>query len=399
MSPVLLEWLNVAARWVHVIAGIMWVGNSMLFNWLDRNLLSGKNLEANKFGRTWLLHSGAFYRVEKNISSDVPPVLHWFKWQSYTTWVTGFILLLVVYYADGGSFLIPANDSALTPGGALIFGLVLIFGGFFIYDLVWRFARVKSHGTLFGAISILILFVVVYFVHQYFTGRSAYLHIGAMIGTFMAGNVFFHIIPSQKEMLKAIEEGKGFNMELSNRAKQRSIHNNYLTFPLLFTMISNHFGGLYGHEMNWLILIVIMLAGSFVRHFMNIRFHFKAWLTGVGVTLALAAAALVLIFNPPGTSVPMGDEDLGEPVEFSTARAIINRNCLSCHSKWPTDKVLSAATGGVFYDTPEEIKSKADRIYNRAVETKTMPFNNMGDMTDKERETLGRWIKQGAKLD
>ncbi|MCB1070154.1 MAG: urate hydroxylase PuuD [Kiritimatiellae bacterium] len=401
MYPVLMEWLNVFARWIHVIAGIMWVGNSMLFNWLDRNLLSGDSLEPNKFGHTWLLHSGGFYRVEKYISSELPPVLHWFKWQSYTTWLTGFLLLVVVYYSDGGSFLIPANHSVLTPGQALALGLAVVFGGFFVYDLVWRAPFVKKHDLIFGALSIAALFVGIYALHQVFTGRSAYLHVGAMLGTFMAGNVFFHIIPSQKQMTQAIAEGKGFDMDLSNRAKQRSIHNNYFTFPLIFTMISNHFGGLYGHEWNWLILIVLMVTSALVRHFLNIRFDFKHWRAGVGGTLAAAALVLMVILNPHGAGAqPAGvGEEGGAPVTFAEARAIIQQHCLSCHSKWPTDKVLSLATGGVHYDTPEEIVAMADRIYFRAVETKTMPFNNMGTITDEERETLGRWIKQGAKLE
>jgi len=399
MDPLIAEWVNIVGRWIHVIAGIMWVGNSMLFNWLDRSLIPPDDKNSSTIGKTWLFHGGGFYHVEKYTSDTLPPVLHWFKWQSYTTWVTGFILLVAVYYSDGGNFLIPAG-AALSPREALLLGLGVVFGGFFVYDLAWRSAFVNKYSTFFGAVSILLLFALIYGLSQVFTGRSAYLHIGAMLGTFMAGNVFFHITPSQKKLIKQINDGGGYNKIYASQAKTRSIHNNYFTFPMIFTMVSNHFSGLFGHPFNWLILIIIMVAGAMVRHFMNIRFTFKPWLAGVGATLTAAAVALVIIMRPPsvvGDGVADG-ADLGEPVSFAEARAIINNRCLSCHSAWPTDKVLSLATGGVHYDTPEEIKAKIDRIYFRAVETKTMPFNNMGGMPDEEREILGRWIKQGAHI-
>lgn len=397
IEPILAEWLNILGRWIHVIAGIMWVGNSMLFNWLDRSLIPPDDKASKQIGKTWLLHGGGFYFVEKYTSDQEPPVLHWFKWQAYTTWVTGFILLVAVYYADGGSFLIPAG-SALANHHALWIGLGMVFGGFALYDLTWRTSFAKKHETLAGALSVIVLFVIVYAIHQVFNGRSAYLHVGAMLGTCMAGNVFLHITPSQKLLMKQIREGGGYNKDFSVRAKARSIHNNYMTFPMIFTMISNHFAGLFGHEFNWLILIVIMVTGALVRHFMNIRFHFKPWLAGIGGTLATATVVLAVLLRPPEQAVAAGGEDLGEPVSFAEARAIINHNCLDCHSAWPVNLALAPATGGVHFDTPQEIRKYAERIYVRAVETRTMPFANMKPMTDEDREKLGRWIKQGAPL-
>ena len=398
MDAVLAEWLNIVGRWIHVIAGIMWVGNSMLFNWLDRSLIPPEEKDSRVIGKTWLLHGGGFYFVEKYTSDKVPAVLHWFKWQAYTTWVTGFILLVAVYYADGGSFLIPAG-SEWSARGALLLGLGMVFGGFLVYDLVWRLPFVKKHDLFFGAISLLVLFAATYAIHQVFTGRSAYLHVGAMLGTFMAGNVFLHITPSQKALIKKINEGGGYDKELSSRAKTRSIHNNYFTFPMIFTMISNHFAGLFGHSLNWLILIIIMVAGALVRHFMNIRWTFYHWQAGIGGTIGVAAVALMAILHPGVKSVAPGGEDLGELVSFAEAREVVNNHCLSCHSAWPTDKVLSLATGGVHFDHPKEIQQYADRILVRAVETKTMPFANMKEMPDVDRELLGRWIRQGAKLE
>ena len=399
LDPLVAEWLNILGRWIHVIAGVMWVGNSMLFNWLDRSLIPPDDKSSRTIGKTWLLHGGGFYHVEKYTSDQVPPVLHWFKWQSYTTWVTGFILLVAVYYADGGSFLIPAG-SEWPARSALWLGLGMVFGGFALYDLTWRTPFAKKHDTIAGALSVIVLFVIVYAIHQVFTGRSAYLHVGAMLGTCMAGNVFLHITPSQKKLINQITEGGGYNKEMSTRAKARSIHNNYMTFPMIFTMISNHFAGLFGHELNWLILIIVMVTGALVRHFMNIRWTFTHWPAGIGGTLGFAGVALAAILHPgPQPQAAAGGEDLGEPVSFAEARNIINQNCLACHSAWPTDKVLSLATGGVHYDTPQEIQKYAERIYVRAVETKTMPFANMKEMSDEDRATLGRWIKQGARLE
>jgi len=397
MDAQLAEWSNIVVRWIHVIAGIMWVGNSMLFNWLDRNLIPPDDKTSRTIGKTWLFHGGGFYHVEKYTSDQLPPVLHWFKWQSYTTWVSGFLLLLVVYYSSGGSFLIPSGSTWSAHAAALL-GLGTVFGGFLLYDLFWRTSFAKNNGTIAGLLTIAALFGIVYGLCHVFNGRSAYLHFGAMLGTFMAGNVFLHITPSQKKLVKQINDGGGYNKVYANHAKTRSIHNNYFTFPMIFTMVSNHFAGLFGHQLNWLILIVIMVAGALVRHFMNIRFTFKPWLAGVSGTLAAATVALFLIMRPVEIAATAA-EDLGEPVSFAEAREIINKNCLSCHSAWPTDKVLSLATGGVHYDTPEQILAKVDRIYFRAVETKTMPFANMKPITDEEREKLGRWIKQGAKLE
>jgi uncharacterized membrane protein len=397
MEAQIAEWMNIVVRWIHVIAGIMWVGNSMLFNWLDRSLIPPDDKNSRTIGTTWLLHGGGFYHVEKYTSDTVPPVLHWFKWQSYTTWVSGFLLLVVVYYASGGSFLLPSG-SDMPPHRALAIGLGVVFGGFFVYDVFWRTSFAEKNGSIASILTVVFVFAVVYGLCHVFSGRSAYLHVGAMLGTFMAGNVFLHITPSQKKLIGQIEAGGGYNKAFSVEAKTRSIHNNYFTFPMLFTMVSNHFAGLFGHQLNWLILIVVMIAGALVRHFMNIRFTFKPWLAGIGGTLAAAAVVLAVIMKPADVSAA-GSEDLGVPVSFAEAREIINKNCVACHSAWPTDKVLSLATGGVHFDTPQEIVAKADRIYFRAVETKTMPFANMKPISEDERDKLGRWIKQGAKLE
>jgi uncharacterized membrane protein len=297
MSAEALEWLNLLARWVHVIAGIMWVGNSMLFNWLDRNLRDTDSDHPAKFGETWMLHSGGFYRVEKfkASASTLPDLLHWFKWQSYTTWVSGFCLLLIVYFQGRGAYLLDPEVSNLTYGDAVALSLSLLAGGWMFYDLLWRIPARRAWAQ--NLISLVALVGATYLVCDHLSGRAAYLLMGALLGSLMAGNVFFHIIPSQKEMVAAIQAGHDQDMALANRAKQRSIHNNYMTFPVLFAMISNHFGGLYGHELNWVILLILFFTSALIRHFMNIRFVWKPWLPASAGTLAAAAALLMAIFH------------------------------------------------------------------------------------------------------
>lgn len=403
MDAQLSEWLGLIARWVHVIAAIMWVGNSMLFNWLDRNLRTGDDGAPAKFGETWLLHSGGFYRVEKfrAQASTLPPLLHWFKWQSYTTWISGVALLILVYFSGRGAYLLNPLKPELGYADGVALAVALIAGGWLVYDLLWRIPARNAHVQ--GLLSLMLLVLVTWFMHEQFSGRGAYLMMGALLGTLMAGNVFFHIIPSQKQMVAAINAGQDQDLALADRAKQRSIHNNYMTFPVIFTMISNHFGGLYGHPLNWVILLILFFASALIRHFMNIRFTWKPWLAACGATGAAATAALVLVFS------------LGRPVEASRALAqdaapeedlvtfdqvwdVVQNRCLSCHSATPTDPVFAAATGGVHFDHPSQLKQYADRVKIRTVIQQTMPLANKTGITPQERRLLGRWVDAGAPI-
>lgn len=400
-----VEWLNLLARWVHVIAAIMWVGNSMLFNWLDRNLRDSDTTHPAKFGETWLLHSGGFYRVEKfkASASTLPSLLHWFKWQSYTTWISGFALLIIVYFSGRGAFLLDPMKADLTYGDGVGLALAVLGGGWMFYDLLWRVPARKSWAQ--GAISLAGLIAMTWFVHSQFSGRGSFLLMGALLGTLMAGNVFFHIIPSQKQMVAAIQAGHDQDFRLADRAKQRSIHNNYMTFPVIFGMISNHFSGLYGHPLNWLILLVLFFTSATIRHFMNIRFVWKSWLTASAITLAAAAAALVLIFTfgsrssaSAAMALPVDPIADATPVTFVQAWTIVQSRCLPCHSVNPTDPVLAAATGGVHFDQPEQLKAYAERVKVRAVIQQTMPLVNKTGITPQERRILGRWVDAGAPI-
>ena len=388
------EVLDLQLRWLHLVAGIMWIGNSMLFNWLDRNLLPRAGSPAGFLGEIWMVHSGGFYQVEKKMlaPSQMPAVLHWFKWQAYTTWVSGFALLLLVYYAGG--YLVDPSVAALRQSTAAAVGLGALAGAWLGYDLLWR-SPLARWPRLCTALWLLMLLGVGYGLSRLLSGRAAYIHVGAMLGTLMAGNVFFHIIPSQHQLVAATSEGRPQDKALGDHAKQRSIHNNYMTFPVLFTMISNHFPSTYGNARGAAVLLLLVVAGATVRHCMNIRFYYRRWLAWLLGTVALTASLLLYVVTPPRRATATA----AERTSFRTVERVIRARCLGCHSAAPNDEVWRVAPGGVRFDTPAEIKQHAERIKVRAVLTKTMPFQNKTGITPEERDLLGQWIYEGAAIE
>jgi len=386
------ELIDLLVRWFHVIAGIMWIGNSMLFNWLDRNLVKPKaKADRPGFqGEIWMVHSGGFYEVEKKLLApgELPPQLHWFKWQNGFTWMSGIFLLMVVYYLHASAFMVDKLVADLAPGTAVWIGIGTIVGSWVVYDVLWRtMSKVKVWPTL---ITLVLLGGVTYLLGTTLSGRAAYIHVGVVIGTIMTGNVWTVILPSQRALVAATESGKEQDVELGNRAKQRSIHNNYLTFPLIFIMVSNHFPSTWGNQNNWLVLLVLMGAGAAVRYGMNLRYSSPGWWAMVCVALALGLFGLVRLTVTLG-----GPEDMSPSVSFATVDGIIGRRCRQCHSARPTDE-MSKATNGVMFDTSEQIVSLKARIRARAVELANMPLVNKTGMTDDERALLRRWIDQGA---
>ncbi len=398
------DFLDLLVRWVHLIAGIMWVGNSMLFNWLDRNLEKSPERagEVGYEGKLWMVHSGGFYEVEKRqlAPGQMPARLHWFKWQNFTTWASGIGLLVVVYYMNGGAYLIDPSVQALGYGQALAFSVGSVVLTWATYDVLWRTLG-KSQPKLAGLLSIAALLVVAWALTQTFAGRAAYLHVGVVLGTVMTGNVWFVIVPSQHKLVAATVSGQEQDYALNQKAKQRSIHNNYMTFPLLFIMLSNHFPGTYTHPLNWLILFVLMFGGAGVRHFMNIRFGFKTTLPWLGPLVAIAVTTVVAVFvlsaRPSAASVVTTEKK--PKVTFAQAQAIIQMRCHTCHSANPTEPMFPVAPVGVMFDTPAQVQTLAPRIKDRAVTNRTMPFINKTGMEDAERELLGRWVDEGAHLD
>jgi uncharacterized membrane protein len=402
MSAHVLELLDLTFRWVHVIAGIMWIGNSLLFNWLDRSLRPASRGAPELYGDIWLLHSGAFYFVEKTslAGQPMPRPLHWFKWQAYTTWLSGVALLLVVYYLGGRALLTDPSKAALGSDAAVAIGLASIVVGWLAYDLLWRFVAPRSEAVA-GGLSIAALIAVVVALTSVLSGRAAFLHVGALLATIMAGNVAMTIMPSQRVLVDAVAAGRPPDPAVAAAAKTRSIHNNYLTFPVIALMVSNHFPGLYGDPRNWLLLLLLIAVGASVRHIMNIRFTYGAWVPALGLTLAAGFALLFILGRQPsessGAAPGAAANDIPAQVTFADARSIVDRRCTACHSATPAIPEFGPTPGGVSFDDPARIQALAARIRGRAVETRTMPLGNRTRMTDRERALLARWIDAGAK--
>ena len=397
------ELLDVIFRWAHVIAGIMWIGNSMLFNWLDRNLEKSAALGRLSQGKIFMVHSGAFYDVEKKLlePGTLPETLHWFKWQNFATWATGISLLVVVYYFHGAAFLVDPSVHDVGPTIAITLSLGSLLTAWLVYDGIWRTIG-EVRPQLATTLSIACLFGAIFGFAQVFSGRAAYVQTGVMIGTLMTGNVWMVIVPSQRALIASTTSGEEQDPKLSLQAKQRSIHNNYLTFPLLFIMVSNHFSAATTHHLNWLILIVVMVGGAGVRHFMNVRYlgagrelARSAWLVPAFVMGGIAVVGLMTVTR----IAPHPKYGVDHPVPFARVQEIIGNRCLRCHSLHPADEMFPSPPVGVMFDTPEQIKTMAPRIKYRAYDLANMPFNNKTKITDLERAELAAWVEAGAHLE
>lgn len=400
MTGIRLELLDLIARWIHVIAGIMWIGNSLLFNWLDRSLErpAGAGMTPKPVGTIWLLHSGGFYYVEKTLfaggDGTLPRTVHWFKWQAYTTWLSGFALLLIVYWAGGRALLGDPSVASLTPRTELAIAVGSVFGGWLLYEATQRLLAPRAP-ALALAFWLAALVAIAIALTETLSGRAAYLHVGAMLGTLMAGNVFFTIVPSQRALVASISSATGgaAAAALSARAKRVSIHNNYFTFPVLVLMVSSHFPSLYAHPNRAALLLVLIAGGAAVRHVLNIRFTFPAWRVTLGAVIACTVVLLALLSRTASREQPALVAANG-PVDFADVRHVIDRRCAVCHAAQPSDLTFGPAPGGVKFDTPADIERFATRIRERAVITRTMPPGNKTRMTDAERDILARWTSR-----
>jgi uncharacterized membrane protein len=398
-SPTFFELLDYAARWVHVIAGIMWVGNSMLFNWLDRTLTPPSRPGEGLQGESWLLHSGGFYFVEKTqlVGRPLPHTLHWFKWQAYTTWISGAVLLVVVYYAGGRAALSDPAVATLTHGAAVAIGIGAIVLGVGAYELVQR--RVGPRAPAIANTMLLVAFVaMVYALTHLLSGRAAFLHVGAMLASIMAGNVAMTIIPSQRELVKSVAGEGRADPAISARAKRVSVNNNYITFPVIALMVSAHFPSVYSHRWSWVLLLVIVATGAVVRHLMNIRFTTPWWRPALVGTVTASAIVLYALMAAGTPAASTGGASVPAVVTFADARHVIDRRCAACHSLQPSDSSFGAAPAGVAFDLPAQVQAHAQRIRERAVVTRTMPPANKTHITEQERAILGRWIDAGARI-
>jgi uncharacterized membrane protein len=390
MEAFFLDWLNILVRWLHFITGIAWIGSSLYFIWLDNHLehpRASGDIDKGVGGELWSVHGGGFYHSQKY--KTAPPVmpenLHWFKWEAYSTWLSGMFLLGLVYFLGAEIYLIDRSVADLSVLMAISISVGFIVGGWLVYDVICKSPLAKND-RLFAVVLLFLCSVLAWGLCQLFSGRAAYILFGATLGTIMVANVFFVIIPGQKKMVALAERGEVPDREPGLEAKLRSVHNTYFTLPVLFVMTSNHYAMTYSHEYNWAILIGISVAGALVRIYFVARHQGKASVAPVAVAVFLLAIVAV-------ATVPRSGVDGADAVSFSQVRNVINARCTSCHSDAPVHPAFPAAPLGIMFDNDQQILAEADRIYVQTVVTRVMPIGNLTAMTNEERQIIGQWYQ------
>jgi len=394
MDPYINEWLNLVIRFAHLITGIAWIGASFYFVWLDNHLENPPQWKKDKGigGDLWAIHGGGFYEVAKYklAPEKMPTTLHWFKWEAYTTWITGFFLLSLMFYVGAESYLIDKRVADLTQLQAILLGLGSIVVGVCSYEILVR-TKLRNHSIVLGIILIIIATGLSYGLTQIFSARGAYMHMGAIIGTIMAGNVFFGIMPSQRALVKAVEEGRAPDPVYGLNAKLRSTHNTYITLPVIFIMISNHYPMTYNHSANWLVLMAIIFITAAVRQYFVLR-HFGK--QKPMVLVASVVATIVLAYAIAPRSIELTAEQKEQKIDIAQVQTIIEQRCGTCHAETPTDDIFTIAPAGIIFSDEATIKQWAPRIKARVIDAKDMPFMNKTKMTDEERQTLSIWLTQ-----
>ncbi|MBP7646501.1 MAG: urate hydroxylase PuuD [Comamonas sp.] len=427
MESYILDWANLLLRWLHVITAIAWVGSSFYFVFLDSSLTPPADEDLKKqgvSGELWALHGGGFYHPVKFAGAPpkLPDHLHWFYWESYTTWLSGFALLTVSYLWNANIYLVNPTNPIMSSGMAIVVALAFLVVFWLLYNAVCRLFGEKEGGDgVVGALVLVLVCVASYLACHLFPGQAAFLLVGAMLATSMSANVFFWIIPGQKKMVASIKAGEPVDPIHGKRGKQRSVHNTYFTLPVLFAMLSNHYGWLHSHPQNWLVLILMMFAGAAIRQFFVMRHGYKLgrnphpWkyaaigavvLLGVIAWLKPAPPAAVAVnpavIAPVGQSVLQGEvvvvaeekstsgADTAPAGSYEKIHAVLQQQCVVCHS------ANTIAQKNVKFDTPEEVKSHAQQIYQQVVLLRKMPFGNPGALTDAEREAFKQWFENGA---
>lgn len=427
MESYILDWANLLLRWLHVITAIAWVGSSFYFVFLDSSLTPPADEDLKKqgvSGELWALHGGGFYHPVKFAGAPpkLPDHLHWFYWESYTTWLSGFALLTVSYLWNANIYLVNPTNPIMSSGMAIVVALAFLVVFWLLYNAVCRLFGEKEGGDgVVGALVLVLVCVASYLACHLFPGQAAFLLVGAMLATSMSANVFFWIIPGQKKMVASIKAGEPVDPIHGKRGKQRSVHNTYFTLPVLFAMLSNHYGWLHSHPQNWLVLILMMFAGAAIRQFFVMRHGYKLgrnphpWkyaaigavvLLGVIAWLKPAPPAAVAVnpavIAPVGQSVLQGEvvvvaeekstpgADAAPAGSYEKIHAVLQQQCVVCHS------ANTIAQKNVKFDTPEEVKSHAQQIYQQVVLLRKMPFGNPGALTDAEREAFKQWFENGA---
>jgi len=397
LYPFILDWLDLIVRWIHVVVGIAWIGTSFYFNWLDSRLDRETNNEGIE-GELWSVHSGGFYHINKlkGPPKKFPKELHWFKWEAYTTWISGFVLLIIIYYLNAEGMMIDKSVNDLSPFTAIIISLIFLLGSWFIYDFLCK--SILINNTIFFTITCLFLAILIsYFLTKIFGSRAAYIHVGACLGTIMAANVFRVIIPSQKNMVDAALANNEPNLQKGIDAKIRSIHNNYITLPVLFIMISSHFPFTYGHKYNWLILAFISIIGATVRHYFNLRNkkEYKIWI------LPLATVGMICLMFYVSIPKIIQNENIttsNNEISFYEINNIIKYRCGVCHTTNPTFEDFEDPPLGIIFDSSEDILKNIDKIKAQVIDSDIMPPGNLTGITESERKKISLWIEQGAEI-
>lgn len=391
-----MEWLNIVVRLMHLTFGIAWIGASFYFVFLENALNRTENVRDDLAGNLWAVHGGGFYYLEKYklAPKQIPKDLHWFKYEAYFTWLSGFCLLFVVYYFNSKAMLIDTNVFDISPLQGISIGVGSLVAGWLVYNALCRTELAKK-GIWFALLGFVVLTGFAWFYSQVFSARAAYIHFGAMLGTIMVANVFFIIIPAQKAMVKAAKTGMPPDPALGKHALLRSLHNNYFTLPVLFVMVSNHFPTTFGSGYPWATLAAISLGVAGVKHWMNLREKRQAatWVLPISILILLAVAFVTAPKRAESGGMPTCTKEVG----IGEVQAIVQNRCMSCHSSNPTDDVYRIAPNGLKFDSPDDIINQRDKIMQRVVITKTMPQNNKTGMTDEERELIRCWIEQGSK--
>jgi uncharacterized membrane protein len=391
-----LEWLNLVVRWVHFVAGIMWIGASFYFVWLDNNLTRPAQDDGRGvLGELWAVHGGGFYHNQKYatgpIGEPLTQDLHWFKWEAYSTWLSGIALLALVYWVGASTFLIDPSVMKLTPPEAIAISIASLVVGWVVYDTLCKLLERRPYAL--GVAVFVFLALMAWGLSHVFKAQAAYLHVGAIIGTIMVANVAHVIIPGQKKMVAQIRAGQQPDPRPGMLGKTRSVHNTYFTLPVLFTMISGHYPMTYESRYSWLVLVALGLAGVLVRYFFILT-HEKH---GRRLVWALPIAALAIVAGAAFAVVPHSSASTSQ-VSFARVAPVFAQRCAVCHAAHPVEAGFSAAPDGVLLDTPSNIQGNASRIEQEAVETRAMPLGNITNMTQSERDEIGAWIAQGAKI-
>ena len=409
MESYLLDWANLLLRWLHVITAIAWIGSSFYFVFLDSSLTPPEDEDLKRqgvSGELWAVHGGGFYHpVKFNVAPPkLPGHLHWFYWESYSTWLSGFALFSVSYLWSAGTYLVDKSRMDWAPATAVVAALAFLVVFWLLYDAICRaFGQRKNGDAIVGALVFVLVCIASWLACHWFAGRAAFLLVGAMMATAMSANVFFWIIPGQRTVVADLKAGRPVDPIHGKRGKQRSVHNTYFTLPVLFAMLSNHYSFTWSHPQNWLVLILMMAAGAAIRQFFVLRHGYKLGRNAhpwpyalVGVAVLLAVVAWLRPAPASGDAIKniaIGAQSTGAGAQFDTKelQAVLQQRCVQCHG-------AEVQMKGLRLDVPEQVASRASLIYQQVVQQKLMPLNNATQMTEAERALVARWFQAGAPV-